>query len=128
MRGAGNHTRVAPECFRTSTRVVTSKVRQRTFPATRLSALENTKPPAKEPVACRKSRRFINPPRQPSPGELTLTYMVSCLSFTKSPFGSGSPMVDQRSGRDHDDAGACTSIHLEFRTHHNVSEKGDRVA
>jgi hypothetical protein len=32
----------------------------------------------------------------------------------KSPYRSGLPMGDQLSGREHDDAGACTGVHLEF--------------
>src|SRR5665213_3019851 len=55
LSAAGSHTRVVPEDFRTSTRVVTSKVRQ--LPGTVSSA--NAAPAETATTDRKKSRRFI---------------------------------------------------------------------
>src|SRR5208337_2924857 len=70
MSAAGSHTRVVPEDFRTSTRVVTSNVRQ--LPdvapcANRRPVFGNARPADTTPADRRKSRRFIDPPFQHHP-------------------------------------------------------------
>ena len=50
------------------------------------------------------------------------------LSFIKSPFGPGLPGGGPRGAHGTTTLGPCTGIYLEFRSHRNVSEKGDRVA
>jgi hypothetical protein len=55
ISGAGNHTRVGPEAFRISTRVLTSNVRQ----PPGVEALANAKLADAAPADLRKSRRFI---------------------------------------------------------------------
>jgi hypothetical protein len=61
MSAAGTHIRVEPEGLNTSTRVVTSKVRQRSDSARSArkgSEFRNVKLAGTIPAACRKSRRF----------------------------------------------------------------------
>ena len=54
-------------------------------------------------------------------------FAPEALSFIKSPFGPGLPVGDPRGARG-TTLGPRTGIYLEFRTHHNVREKVDRVA
>ena len=54
--------------------------------------------------------------------------MVRRVSFIKSPFGPGLPGGGPRGAHGTTTLGPCTGIYLEFRSHRNVSEKGDRVA
>jgi hypothetical protein len=65
MSAAGTHMRVAPEDFRTSTRVVTSKVRQlleAMLSAKRRPVLGSRRLAETTLAEDRKSRRFIDPP------------------------------------------------------------------
>jgi hypothetical protein len=59
MSADGSQTCVVPEGFRTSTRVVSSNVRQPAFWAKRRSDFENAKLADTQPTACTKLRRFI---------------------------------------------------------------------
>src|SRR5512133_3885583 len=66
MRAAGSQMWVTPAGFRTSTRVVTSKLRQ---PVEAVSAKSEAdfvtaRPAQTAPLDCRKCRRFINSPRK----------------------------------------------------------------
>jgi hypothetical protein len=78
ISGAGTHTRVASEDFRTSTRVVTSNVRQlaeRASSANKHLAFENPKLVATAPALRRKCRRFTEQSFQNSFG---LTGILRC--------------------------------------------------
>src|ERR1700682_1388523 len=76
MSAAGSQTRVGPDGFSTSTRVVTSNVRQASDPASSANiraVFGNARLADTTPAVRRKSRRFINPPLGPLDPNCDLT-------------------------------------------------------
>src|SRR3981081_1867926 len=76
MTPAGSQTRVGPDGFSTSTRVVPSKVRPasgQAYTATIPPAFGNARLADTTPAVRRKSRRFINPPLGPLDPNCDLT-------------------------------------------------------